>query len=155
MFESEVSIQICASATKTAFFAAKSQLGIKDLLCPPALSPMVLQEWTRFITGCLFCGCRKKRHCLKEKQRTPQGGAEPLGSAGVSSEHLPAPGQRQAAQGGMAKCDSFQDGVSAARGQGHPLCHIPMGMVKDLAPAGLSCLHGTAGGWPSHPRLRR
>lgn len=40
MLESEASIQICAPASKTAIFATKSQLSVKDLLCPPALSAM-------------------------------------------------------------------------------------------------------------------
>lgn len=48
MFKSEFPIQICASATKTAIFAAKSQLSIKDPLSPPALRPML---WCRRVTG--------------------------------------------------------------------------------------------------------
>lgn len=99
MLESEASIQICAPASKTAIFAPKSQLSVKELLCPPVLSPMA---WSRRATGMdqthsLWEGCRKRSHRLKEKQGTCQAGAEPLSSTGFSSKHRPAPGQRQEA----------------------------------------------------------
>lgn len=64
MLESEASIQICAPASKTAIFAPKSQLSVKELLCPPVLSPMA---WSRRATGMdqthsLWEGCRKRSH---------------------------------------------------------------------------------------------
>lgn len=47
LFGAVVATQICASATKTAIFAAKLQLSIKDLPWSPVLIPV---EWGRCVT---------------------------------------------------------------------------------------------------------
>jgi len=143
VFESEASNQVCASATKIAVFAAQSQLSFKDLLCPPVLRPMV---WSRHVTEMdqihhgwdpLFHGREEEALLERETGNTPSWSRAHC-STGFSCEHLPALGQRQAARGSMAKCDSFQDGLFTAGGRGPPLRHVPTGMAKELAPDGLS-----------------